>query len=264
MPTSSVAWPPAGIQVLRRVNPAGRLALPAIADHRISLHLSARTSTICLDSGERFVRLRGHVDLTPAQEQGGFGADSASNSLEVRMPGGFLQRVAEEMRVRRSGLATRHLLCEERLTQLLLALDAEDTAGMPGGRLYTDSLGVALAVQLLASHSAPAARPAAAVSARQLQRVTDHIEAHLDAPLSLERLADVAGVSRSYLQRAFRRQKGVPLHQYVVRRRVERARELLLGGTLPASEVALAVGFAHQSHMARWMRRLLGVTPRGL
>jgi AraC family transcriptional regulator len=54
------------------------------------------------------------------------------------------------------------------------------------------------------------------------------------------------------------------VHRYVVRRRVERARTLLLQGELKASEVALASGFAHQSHMARWMRRELGLTPSEL
>jgi AraC family transcriptional regulator len=50
----------------------------------------------------------------------------------------------------------------------------------------------------------------------------------------------------------------------VVQRRVERARELLLRGELPISQVALEVGFAHQSHLARWMRRILGVTPTAI
>jgi AraC family transcriptional regulator len=56
----------------------------------------------------------------------------------------------------------------------------------------------------------------------------------------------------------------MPVHQYVVQRRVERARTLLLQGRLSASQVALETGFAHQSHMAHWMNRLLGVTPREL
>jgi AraC family transcriptional regulator len=53
----------------------------------------------------------------------------------------------------------------------------------------------------------------------------------------------------------------MPAHQYVVRRRVERAKMLLLQGRLAMSQVALESGFAHQSHMARCMRRVLGMTP---
>jgi AraC family transcriptional regulator len=54
------------------------------------------------------------------------------------------------------------------------------------------------------------------------------------------------------------------VHEYVMRRRVERARALLVAAAMPAGQVALAAGFAHQSHMARWMRRVLGVTPRAM
>jgi len=56
----------------------------------------------------------------------------------------------------------------------------------------------------------------------------------------------------------------LPIHAYVVERRVERARGLIAAGELPLAEIALAAGFVHQSHMARWMRRLLGTTPAQL
>ncbi|MFC5742089.1 helix-turn-helix transcriptional regulator [Dyella tabacisoli] len=263
MLNSSDLWPPAGIQVVRRSSPAGRVDLPEIADHRVSLHLSKRTLTTCWESGLSFMRLRGDIDLTPAQSIGGFDADERSDSLEVRVPIGFLQRVADEMHVcgARTAVETRHLLQEEGLTHLVLAIDAEHSAGSPGGRLYMDSLGVALAVQLLARHTGPLKPTREGLSALQIQRIVDFIEAHLDTPLSLSQLADVAGVSRSYLQREFKSKRGTSIHQYVVSRRVEKARVLLLNRSLPASEVALAAGFSHQSHMARWMRRLLGVTP---
>jgi AraC family transcriptional regulator len=83
----------------------------------------------------------------------------------------------------------------------------------------------------------------------------------LDQNLPLARLAGVADVSATHLKTLFRRSMGLPVHEYVVQRRVERAKALLVRGALPASQVALEAGFAHQSHMARWMRRVLGVTP---
>jgi AraC family transcriptional regulator len=54
---------------------------------------------------------------------------------------------------------------------------------------------------------------------------------------------------------------GVPLHQYVIQRRVDRARILLSESELAISQVALQTGFAHQSHLARHMKRMLGYTP---
>jgi AraC family transcriptional regulator len=54
---------------------------------------------------------------------------------------------------------------------------------------------------------------------------------------------------------------GQSVHRYVVERRVQRARSLLLGGERSVAQVALQTGFSHQSHLARWMKRMLGVTP---
>jgi len=99
------------------------------------------------------------------------------------------------------------------------------------------------------------------LSCSQLARVTEYIEAYLDDDVTLLRLARVAGVSASHLRALFKQSVGVPVHMYVVQRRVERARTLLLRGELPASQIALEAGFSHQTHMARCMRRVLGVTP---
>jgi len=121
-------------------------------------------------------------------------------------------------------------------------------------------LGLALSVHLLARYRAPV-EPRAGLSVQQLRRVSDHIEAHLDQRLSLAQLARVAGVSASHFKTLFKRSTGLPAHAYVIQRRVERARVLLARGDLPASQIALEVGFSHQSHMARHMRRILGVTP---
>lgn len=99
------------------------------------------------------------------------------------------------------------------------------------------------------------------MSAAQTRRVLDYIEAHLDQDLSLDVLAGAAHYSSSHFKTVFKRTLGVPVHEYVMQRRVERAKVLLQRGDLPASQVALEAGFAHQSHMARCMRRLLGVSP---
>ena len=74
-------------------------------------------------------------------------------------------------------------------------------------------------------------------------------------------MAAVGGLSSSHFQRAFSQTAGSSVHRYVVRRRVERARTLLAERKLSLSEVALTVGFSHQSHLAYHMRRVFGVTP---
>jgi transcriptional regulator of acetoin/glycerol metabolism/AraC-like DNA-binding protein len=93
------------------------------------------------------------------------------------------------------------------------------------------------------------------------RRLREHIDAHLDENIGLDRLAAAAGLSVHYFARAFRQSFGEPPHSYVLRRRIERAQEMLKRTDQPLSEIALAVGFSDHSHFARYFRRLVGVTP---
>jgi AraC-like DNA-binding protein len=77
---------------------------------------------------------------------------------------------------------------------------------------------------------------------------------------TLEALARELGTHPSHLVRVFRREYGLPPHRYVVGRRLDRARRLLLDG-LPISEVAAETGFHDQAHLTRHFRALLGTTP---
>lgn|GEM_PF-5293356 len=90
------------------------------------------------------------------------------------------------------------------------------------------------------------------------------VEDNLDQPLTIGSLAREGGASSSHLRHWFKVATGETLHRYVMRRRVERARSLLMQGRMRLSEVALASGFSDPSHMARWMRRELDMTPREL
>jgi AraC-like DNA-binding protein len=81
-----------------------------------------------------------------------------------------------------------------------------------------------------------------------------------DDAVTLDALARELGTHPSHLVRVFRREYGLPPHRYVVGRRLDRARRLLLDG-LPIADVAAATGFHDQSHLTRHFRALLGTTP---
>jgi len=94
-----------------------------------------------------------------------------------------------------------------------------------------------------------------------LRRVREYIEAHLENNVSLQVLAGIAGLSMSHFARAFKQSEGVTPHDYLLRRRVQRALELLAGTDLPLSAIAYTSGFSDQSHFARRFRQHFGVTP---
>ncbi|WP_088890288.1 AraC family transcriptional regulator [Leptolyngbya ohadii] len=78
--------------------------------------------------------------------------------------------------------------------------------------------------------------------------------------ISLEQLAALTNLNRSYLIRIFRRTVGMPPYAYLTQVRVEKAKMLLRQG-MSAAETAIAVGMADQSHLNRHFKRMVGVTP---
>ena len=93
------------------------------------------------------------------------------------------------------------------------------------------------------------------------RRVREYVETHLSESIDLAALAAIAGLSVYHFARAFKQSAGVTPHYYLVKRRIERAQEMLARTELPLPEIALATGFSDQSHLARHFRQMLGVTP---
>ena len=141
-------------------------------------------------------------------------------------------------------------------------------------RLFADEALCALELnacaQLLGAHllrcysSLTGRRPVAQgepMTPGQLRAVTEYIWAHLDAPLRLGDLADVAAMDQYRFARAFQASAGVSPHKYVVQARLARAQELLQSSRMPLSAIAVAVGFSSQSHMTLTFQKVLAVTP---
>jgi AraC family transcriptional regulator len=140
---------------------------------------------------------------------------------------------------------------------------ADEIEGGPGDRLLVDGLSRALAVQVM-RRFAPFCEPSSpprGMGGERLRRVLDYVEAHLGEEMTLAELADVACFSTYYFSRCFKQAVGMGLHQYVARRRVERAKDLMRGTAHPLATIAHAVGFTDQSHFTSTFRRETGITP---
>jgi AraC family transcriptional regulator len=95
----------------------------------------------------------------------------------------------------------------------------------------------------------------------QARRTLAHIEANLASKMDIDDLANVVALSRSHFARAFKRSLGFSPMEYVVVRRVERAKAMISGTREPLAEVALACGFADQAHLNRRFRDIVGISP---
>jgi AraC-like DNA-binding protein len=93
------------------------------------------------------------------------------------------------------------------------------------------------------------------------RRISEYIDSHLGENISLEAMAEMAGLSLYHFARAFRQSTGLTPHGYLLQRRIEHAARLLSRTELPLSEIALTVGFSDHSHFARHFRRFTGTTP---
>ncbi len=104
-------------------------------------------------------------------------------------------------------------------------------------------------------------RPCAALPKWRLKRVVDHIEAHLGEPITLGDLAAAAKLTRMHFAAQFRVATGLRPHEYLLRRRIDEARRLLLDESLSIVEIALTVGFQTQAHFTTVFGRFVGETP---
>lgn len=184
-------------------------------------------------------------------------------AVSVRLSTGLIDRVAGRAGLGAGRLRPAAMRRDRFAGEVALKLAEEAERDGCGRQLLAESLGTALAVHLLREYGGEGPRPerrAVGLPDGTLRRVTDHIEGHLDGDLSVGRLAAVAGLSPYHFIRLFRAATGTTPYQYVLRRRVERARELLLGGA-GIAQVAAQVGFSGQSHLHRHVRRFLGATP---
>jgi AraC family transcriptional regulator len=151
------------------------------------------------------------------------------------------------------------------LEELAIAIVTSLREGTAEDGLYIDSLAQMIAAHLARHHSVrskPARIPSPQnIASWKVRRLLEYIEQHLSGDLTLEAMASEVSVSPLYLARAFKAAVGRSPHQYVLQRRIERAKELLRGSDTPIVEVALAAGFSSQSHLSNWFLRQVGVSP---
>jgi AraC family transcriptional regulator len=236
------------------------------SDHCVSMHLGPPVVSALHCDGARVHRVQraGDLKIIPAGFSRLWEAQDRTRKVSIKLGRVFLQAVADSMHLpeRHATIEPRLELRDPRIEHVAWALTTELEADVPAGSLYADSLGLALAAHVLGHYaSEPPPRISRGLSERRLRRVLEYIGEYATRDLALAELAGVAGVSPSHFNLLFKRSTGVSVHRYVVRVRVERALRLLAEGELPVSAVALEAGFANQSHLATWMRRIVGTTP---
>jgi AraC family transcriptional regulator len=271
-PASMASYRPVqedGFRVRLRSDPAGLVEVPAAPNVYVSIHMGRSVEMTCRRGGSchRGIAVHGDIDIIPAGMPGQWDLAARDKALLLRLTPGLLNKAAEESDIdpRRVEIRNRFKVRDPQLENIGWALKAEMESGYSCGRLYLDSLALAVAARLVHFHSSLSIEPRiqnGKLAGHKLKQVLSYIEDNVGEDISLSEIATVSGLSVSHFKRVFRESVGLPVHQYLIRRRLERAKELLGEGKLSISQIAIETGFAHQSHLARHMRRVLGILPR--
>jgi AraC family transcriptional regulator len=257
-----------GVAVHRGIRPAGKGFGRHTHDfHSITVLLSSPGSSLwCYGDGKRrSVRpAAGDVFFCPAHVTTAVRCEKAFESILLCLSPTIFNRVADDSGGVTLGDAAPAIMRKDSFIERVVTTLADEVgrAGSAGGELFASSLATALSVHLSREYAngSESYKPVPRLSDDELARLEQHIVHNLDTPLTLEVLASLVKRSRFHFSRLFKASTGETPHQYIVRHRVERARELLRAGG-GIAEVAAAVGFASQSHLHSHIQRAFGCTP---
>jgi AraC family transcriptional regulator len=261
-----------GLEAARyRAAPTSELSSPPMNHHWLILFSRPSDELDLIYEGvkRRVPPPAGAISLIPAGSPARWRWSGQKDSLHIYLEPGLVARVAAEafdLDPARVEVPPLDGLDLPLLRAAMGAVDAELAADSAGGPLAAESLANVLAVHLIRHVLAPRRLDRArdgTLPRGRLRAVVEFIEEHLDARPTLEQLAAVARLSPYHFARQFKGATGMPPHQYLIARRIDRSQQLLQrDGEVSLAEIAARAGFSDQSQFSHHFKRLVGVTPR--
>jgi len=268
--TNSVAldWP--GVRLERYQLEAMTLPAHGHVHHLLLVHQGVQPIVASRRTGSRVEADQfrsGDIGLYPGGEYGPSGWDGPADIIHIHLDAQALEtRARRDLDLSYFALRERfrsedHLLAQ--VGQQLLAV-----AGRPHtlGHLYAESLVTTLCYHLIEHHATFERRLSGETNRRLpaavLARLDAYLEAHVEAPVTLEVLAGLANLSVYHFARLFKHTTGRSPYQYVLDWKIRRARTLLRAGELPVAAIGDALGFSSPAHFAAAFKRAVGQSPR--
>lgn len=266
-----------GLRICRTIyeQPSDWIFDPKISDHCLNLHIAnpgnlERRLQRRLDGDKMSERLTypGTFTFVPAFQESEWLWEGEVEILEIYLPSGILETIALEDCAYTSHditLIDRFAIRDLLLEQLVLKLYSELEHYNSNNSLYLESLQNLVAVHLLQHHCSiriTNTSISGGLSKSKLRQILDYIQVNLDRDLSLTELAELAQLSSHHFGKLFKQSMGVSPYQYVLKCRIEKAKDLLANRKLSVVEIGQLVGFYDQSHFSNVFRRYTNLTPR--
>ncbi len=199
------------------------------------------------------------------------GNSDADNVIHMRIPARNISRYFSRLQGKensgKSAPAWSRMTDDPVVERLSKALKAVETGDEEFSGVYADAVRLAIVTRMLSVRFEPELegstprRPKTALPKWRLKRVIEYVNSHLADTITLADMAAAAGLSRMHFAAQFLIATGVRPHEFVLRRRVEKAQEMLRNSTDSLVEVALSVGFQTQAHFTDVFKRFVGETP---
>jgi len=242
----------------------GSYELPALVDPVFVVHIGGKPDTR-LWQAENWSQSRsipGCATIVPAGQPTGWRIDGELDVVTVSVPTAALAGADAVDRFKHMRFAFADPLGIALTRQILTELYAPQA---PERSSYINVLLDALKAHTLRGPALAHSTifPSADFSAHRIHHIMNAVLAHPEADHSLEAMAADAGLTPSHFCRVFKRATGISPHQYVMKARLERAREMLGESELSIAAIADSIGFTSQSHFTRAFRQFSGQTPSG-
>jgi AraC family transcriptional regulator len=191
-------------------------------------------------------------------------ATNAWSRVAVQLDGAKLRSIAPyDVEAIEGSLAPMLTARDRRLEGLVLAMRDEVKEGCPSGRLFAEAISIALVAYIAGRYATPGtAHRASRLSPAQRRSISDYIRENLANDISVTELAAIVCMSPAHFSRQFRASFGVTPYRFVMQQRAQEAIRMLANANLSASQIAMTLGFASQSHFVKVFRQFTGVTPK--
>ena len=252
-----------GISVLH-VRIDGDMHFQATQQHLICFQISPYLRLRCQLAGRQLEHepVRGTLAVCPAGIDCAVETRTPADLIVVAIKPEQLALAASEDYEPEMELPERFAGYDRRLMHAAQLMASESANGYPNGPLFWHDVTTRFFGRLSFGHMSKPGRVARGHISRQtLLKIREYVLAHLAEPIEVDKLAELAGRSSFHFSRLFVRAIGMTPYRYVVHLRLREALRQLRDGRMRLAEIAAETGFADQSHLSRWVRRVHGVSP---
>jgi AraC family transcriptional regulator len=267
--TLRMGCPPgeSGVSLLRLRLQRGAYFGATAKQHMICIQISPYLRLDCRMADRRLQHetTTGGLAICPAGIDCSAETDHSFDLLVLAIKPEHLALAAAEQDALDAQLCERMSGRDPALAAIAHALAMENAKGYPNGPLYWSETANEFLGNVIAGHTSRPGKPIrGTLCPRVLHRIKQHVLDHLAEPIEVAELAGLAGRSAFHFSRVFARSVGMTPYRYVVHLRLQAAIARVRDGRMGLAEIAADTGFADQSHLSRWVRRVHGVSPSKL